>query len=380
MVETYMVSILVALYYLLVKAIQTKRISLFFLSGISLGMLFIFKQVGILPLGGIVVFLYFQEEQAFQKIRALILGVCVSILPVIGYFMFKNALYESFEAIFLYNFLYAGQGYSFSSIAQSLYYLYQVISGTLLLWFLGIIGTVNKPRNRIDTLFIILFVTSFLGSAMGGEFAFSRNYLLLIIPSVGYFAALGIEEINRTVKENNAFKKAIIAGVFFLLVPSVVLQCQAIFAGLYFRGLFNPGGRQVMYTINLTNYNFIQDERQYFNIISYLKSRVSGGDYILDFGAEPEIYLLTGTHAPTRFFYNFPINGVFIHDERQMARKKIFMEEIKRNEPAYIITNKNEERHKPSFINLNFPEFVDYVHKKYYLEKEIDNYLIFKHT
>jgi len=331
-----------------------------------------------LPLGGVCLFLFLKKEQFLQRFFLISLGICSIVLPITVYFVVNNTSFAALEGIFLYNFFYSGQGYTISSLSQSLFYLLQVFFASLLLWFLAVIGLFKRKFTDIDLLFGLFFLFAFLGAAMGGKFAFSKNYLLLVLPSLGYFAAHAIEQLIAYFSKDKFLRNIGILGAAFLLLPTILLQGQAVLAGLYFQGMFNPGQRETIYSLGLPNYNFVTEEKTYFAIASYLNNHTEKDQYILDFGAEPELYLLTNTRTPTRYFYNFPINGVFIHDNRQEERKEMFMSEIQKNKPIYIITNNKEERHKPSLTDLDFPAFKTFLQMHYIHEKTIDNYLIFR--
>lgn len=378
MIEGYMLPFLVLTYLCFWNGIKTKKMLYFFLTGLFAGILFIFKQVGALPLMAIVLFLLIYRTDIIKRYLLLGLGFLTVITPVILYFIAHNSFLEMIDAVFLYNFSYSKQGYSVSSFGQSFYYSLQVIFASLPYWALMTVGMVKKKFDQKDILFALLFIFAFIGIAMGGRFAFTRNYFLLIFPSAGYFVAKAIQEIMKHITVSHFFKKLIIVGLIFLSLPPLLLQSQAILAGLYFREKVHLDKTEIMYAIGLPNYNFIKAERTYYKIGEYIKEHTRRQDYVLDWGAEPEIYLLSNTYSPTRYFYNFPINGVFISDSHQSDRKRIFIKEINSKKPVYIITNKNEERHKPSYSNLDFGDFKDFIHRYYFLEKTIDDYYIFK--
>lgn len=379
MVEAYMVPLVVLIYYFFIKSLSGRLKTFSFITGILLGISFIFKQVGILPLIAIVIYVSIYEKKMFiSRLFYFLAGIFSIVVPFVFYFFLQNAAFEALEAVFLYNFSYSGQGYSFLSIGQSLFYLLQVILATFLFWFLFLVGILKKNRNKFSNLFLLFFIFSFLGAGMGGKFAFSKNYLLLILPSMGYFVGCALEEIREKIIKKTETKILVFVVILFLLLPSVLLQMQAVLAGFYFKGIFNPGSRETIYSIGLPNFNFVEEEKKFYKIAKYVQMNVKEGTPILNWGAEPEMYLLTRTSSSTRFFYNFPLNGIFIKDNYLTQRRKIFIQELAASKPEIIVTNKNEERHKPSFKNLEFTEFKEFVGKNYVLEREIEGYLVFR--
>lgn len=378
MVEGYMLPFVSLTYLYFWNGYKTKKLLYFFLTGIFAGVLFIFKQVGALSLVGIFLFFLIYRVDLVKRCFFLGLGFLAVIVPVVLYFVLNNSFFDLIDAVFVYNFSYSKQGYSISSLGQSFYYTLQVVFASLPYWVLMIVGLAKKKFDQKDILFALLLIFAFIGISMGGKFAFTRNYFLLLFPSAGYFVAKAIHEIKIHMVGSQFFKTLIIIGLIFLSLPPVILQGQTILAGLYFAEKVHLDKTQVMYAVGLPNYNFIIAERSNYKISKYIKEHTRRGDYVLDWGAEPEIYLLSNTYSPTRYFNNFPINGVFISDPHQSERRQVFMEEVNKKKPVYIIANKNEERHKPSFKDLNFPEFKEFVKKHYFLEKFIDNNLIFR--
>lgn len=378
LVESYMIVFLLLLYYFFLQAIKTGKDKFFFMAGLALGVLFIFKQVGLLPLGAIVFHVLLQKRSALSKLVFIFLGFCFLLIPLVCYVLLTHSVSEALDGIFLYNFLYTRQGYSITSIGQSLFYFYQIVSGSYLFWFLALIGLLKKKYTQTDILFLLFLIFAFLGTVLGGKFAFSRNYFLLVLPSLGYFVAKAVSEIQQKFLQNSLQKKIIYGSFLFLLFPSFLIQLQVVLTGLYFQGIFDPGKRETQYALGQVNYTFIQDEKTYYTIAGYLQKHVQKNDYILNWGAEPEVYLLTNTYAPTRYFYNFPLNGVFIKDSLQEERRKTFLQEIIKNKPLYIITNGQEERYKPSFRDMRFPAFQKLIKEDYFLEQTIGNYLLFR--
>lgn len=373
LVEVYMLPLLVFSYYIFYFASKTKKLSLYYSCGILVGLLFLFKQVGVLPLGAMILYLLLKRERLFKSLLTISIGIATPLIPTVLYFLTQNAGKDAWYAIFLYNLSYAGEGYSIQSVSQSLYYVIQVLFATFLYWFLGLNGVLRKKWKNEDVLFLFFLTFSILGTALGGKFAFTRNYFLLVLPAFGYFVAKGVEDLYQMQK-----KQYFLICVFFLL-SSLIFQSQAILTGFYYHNFFNPGEKEAMYTLGLTNYNFIKDAVTFKKIALYLKTHTTKGDFILDWGAEPEVYLLPNLYSPTRFWYNFPINGAFIKNNTLLnSQRNEFMKQIQERNPLYVITNRDEQRYQYAFDKLEFPDFKNFVFKNYSLDTTIDNYLLFK--
>lgn len=372
LVEGYMLPILLSAYYLFVK----KR---YLLTGIFLGILFLFKQVGILPLAGLGLYLVVEKKrEAFIPIMLTGAGIVVALTPFFVYVLRHNILIETWDAVYQYNVLYSRQAVSISSLGQSFYYVVQVILASLLFWTLGAAGLVHRKYTRIDILFLLLLLSSFVGIAMGGRFAFTRHYFLLIFPSLSYFVAKTLDALVVIPKTKflKTFSILSAAAIFF---PSAIMQGQVILSGLYYSEAIDFGKKEMQYLLGLPQYNFIEEQKTYRQIVAYLRRYVSPGDRILDWGAEPELYMFTDTVPPTRYYYNFPLNGVFIKSDPMFAeRRKIFMKEIEENKPIFVIANDTEVKHQPGFDSLDFPEFKNFLHQYYRRETTIGNFIIFR--
>ncbi len=380
LIEGHMLPILIGFYFLFIHALRTHKPRFYIFSGILLGILFLFKQVGILPIFSCIFYLVWRKQfKAWKEILYICIGVLLALAPVAIYFWHHQALHEAFDAIFIYNVYYSKQGYDFRSLGQSAYYSLQVILATLLFWYFAVIGFFKKGKIQTDVLFVLFFLTSFVGVAMGGRFAFTRHYFLLIYPTLAYFAAKALEAWFSRLRKDRFLKMSASMAIVALILPSLIVQSQAALSGLYFRGLLHFKMREAQYLLGMQNYNFVEEEKIFYRITAYLKQRVGENDVILDWGAEQEIYMLTNAHALTRYFYNFPLNGTFItHDPLRESRRIIFMKELEKNNPIYIVGNKEETLHQPSFQELDFPAFKEFLMNNYVIETTIDNFIIWK--
>lgn len=365
LVEGYMLPILVCCYYSFIK----KR---YFLSGIFLGILFLFKQVGILPLGALIFHLI--TEKKYKALTPLILigmGIALSLLPFVYYVEVNGIVKETWDAIYTYNVIYSRQPMTIASMGQSLYYATQVVLGALPFWVLAAVGLAQKKYLRTDILFLLLFLFSLIGTAMGGKFAFTRHYFLLVFPALSYFVAKSFDALA-----HQKFLTFFVAG---LILPSVIMQGQVVLSGLYYADKLGGSQKEMQYLLGLPQYNFVEEQKLSQRVITYLKQYVREGDYIVDWGAEPELYVLTDTAAPTRYYYNFPLNGVFISgDPKLPERRRVFMSEIEKNKPSIIIVNKEATKHQSSFEELDFLEFKKFIGDHYSSQVTIGNFIIFR--
>lgn len=379
LIEGYMLPFLILLFIAFDLALRQGKNIWLVLTGILLGILFLFKQIGILPFGAIVLFLVLEKRlKALTPLLLIMIGIVAAVAPFAAYVIKNNIVNETFDAIFLYNIVYSRQPLEIRSLAQSLYYAMQVILASLLFWVLAATGALQKKYSRLDILFLLLFFASFIGVAMGGKFAFTRHYFLLLFPSLSYFVAKALDDISAFYKQKR-IRLLLIIGTAAVLLPSIIMQVQVLLSGFFYTGTVNFEKREMQYLLGLPQYNYVEEQKITRSVAKYLQARLASAERILNWGAEPELYLYTKTSSSTRYFYNFSLNGTFIKGDPMLAeRRKIFMKEIEENKPIFVIVNGIEVKHQPGFDSLDFPEFKNFLHQYYRRETTIGNFIIFR--
>lgn len=376
--EHIMLVFLPLCYVATIRAMRTNSSHDYFVTGMIIGALTLVKQVGILPFFAIAPYLFFKKKSLLRPVTLMTVGVIVPILPVAFYFVRHHALSDAFTAIVMYNVYYATRTFSFLLLGSSLSNVIQVVRAGLFLWVLLVLGLLLGKKSRYDSLLLLFLAASLFGTAIGGGFAFSNVYFLSVFPAASYFVAKGLEAVIPLIKIRRAKQLFLVALVAFMLSP-IVVQGQAVLAALAVSARIPFRESYLMYPLGLSNYFFVMDQRMVEAISVFLRERLQPGETILDWGAEPNLYLLTGASAPTRFFYNFPVNGTFIRDNPlESAYRRIFLDELGSNPPRFIVTNREETLHQSAFADLQFPEFSEMVADEYELSKEIGNYQIWE--
>lgn len=381
LVEGYMLPVLVFLYYAIIQAYRTNHKGWYFITGICLGILFLFKQIGILPFGAIGLFLFLEKKyKAIAPLILIAIGTIIALIPFAAYIVKNNIASETFDAVFLYNMVYSQQPLEIRSIGQSLYYAMQVILATLLFWVFAATGALQKKYSRLDVFFLLLFFASFIGVTMGGKFAFTRHYFLLLFPSLSYFVAKALREMN-TLYSRRSARVLLSIGTGAILFPSIIMQGQAVLSGLYYTGAINLEKKEMQYLLGLPQYNFVEEQKVTQSVAKYLQRHLAPGDRILNWGAEPELYVYTNTSSPSRYYYNFPLNGIFIKGDSMLPQRRLmFMKELEKDKPMFIIVNNDEGKHQVSFAALEFDEFKTFLGIYYMKDTEIGSFIIFKRS
>lgn len=110
---------------------------------------------------------------------------------------------------------------------------------------------------------------------------------------------------------------------------------------------------------------FVQSER----VAQYLKERTNEGDYIFQWGFEPELYFLSGRRTPVPFISSTILANM--EDPAAAIRQMIVSLENKR--PKYIVV-------QPEWANWpGYDELTQFVNQYYLYETTVEYALVFRH-
>lgn len=378
LIETYMLPVLTLFYLISIRMITQHKYKWYIVSGLLISILLSLKQVGIFPFLPLIPILFFGKKRVIA-IVLICIGLAIGILPWWFYFYSQHAVADALDGIYFYNLTYSRPAFDLSAYGQSLYYIIQVTLAAFPFWILTVLGLFSKRKTELRRLFLAWLLVSVASLFLGGKYAFTRHYFLIVLPAASYFVALALEDIVYILKQTSIVRTYIKIAVLFVFIPPVSLQMQFIISGLYFRDYMPLSIQEAQYVLGLTNYNFITSEKILYRIASYIDDHSKDNASIVEWGAEPEIYLMSKTSAPTKYFYNFPINGLFIQNEPKFDnRRTTFISDITRLRPIYIIMNEKADRHQLSYEDLDFPQLKNILRDRYVLETQIGNYLLFR--
>ncbi len=285
---------------------RAKNIRLTLLSGLLLGIAFLFKIVAIFDFGAFLFFLLFSDESILehlknkryrvyevQKVISFVVGFLILPIIVSLYFLLNGAFSQYISAIFFSNIGYVVYGNDLV-VPQGLL-LFKIFLLFLFSYFLF------KRRKNINpaVIFVLLWFAFSLFNAFFSQRPYS-HYLLVIIPS--FCILLGI------ILEDKKFQKLNIALLFLSLI--LVFNNFTFYAKVlpYYRNFisFVAGEKSVA------------DYQRFFDRITpvdyelslFVKSHTKPDDSIFIWGNNAQLYKLADKLPPGKYTVAYHITGI----------------------------------------------------------------------
>ncbi len=288
------------------KKTQNRNILLVFLSGIILGVSFLFKIVALFDFAAFLIFAAFfidgkflthirnkkYEAYEVKKVLSFILGFAIPIVLTAGFFLTKGALDPFLNATFFSNIGYVGYGNKFI-IPQGLLLIKLLLLGG----FIGFLFLKRKSFNA-TTIFVWIWFAFSLFNAFFSQRPYA-HYLLVLLPS--FSLLLGLVFADKKFQKIN----------IFLVILSLLLISKNF--GVY--------GKPIRYYENflsfITHKKSVSDYQRFFDRItpvdyelaSFIRARTRENDTIFTWGNNAQIYKLTEKLPPGRFTVAYHITG-----------------------------------------------------------------------
>jgi Dolichyl-phosphate-mannose-protein mannosyltransferase len=290
---------------LLLKAIEERRLWLFFWSGVSLGLAFLMKQPGMffVLFGG----LYLARKEWARpldwrgltaRLGTLLFG---ALLPFAVTCLILSAA-GVFKAFWFWTFSYAWQYASSMSTADGLHMFGKttslIFSSAPFIWIIALLGIIALCWRR-DARAYLGFVTGFLFFscvAVCPGLYFRSHYFILMLPAVALLVGIAVASARAGLSQLSPSR---------ILSALPVLFFVAAFAGsiveqrAFFFELDPLAACQILYRGN--------PFAEALPIAEYLKSHSSQEAQIAVFGSEPEIYFYARRHSATGYIYAYPL-------------------------------------------------------------------------
>jgi hypothetical protein len=347
---------------LLLVAIETRRVWLFFASGVLLGLAFLMKQPGILfaAFGG----LYLAKSEyrdkrldwraLASKAGALVLG---TVLP---FAVTCLALFAagSFQKFWLWTFQYSREYASILGLAEGAYNFRvsagQAVKPAFWIWAIAGVGLTALGWNhkaRAQGWFLAgFFLFSCLAVCPG--FYFRQHYFILMLPAIALLAGIAVSAARQSLLESRHKAWAFVPVLVFLaaFADPIFLQreyfftsdpltaCQTVYSG-------NPFPEAVQ-------------------VGEYLKSHASPGARIAVLGSEPEIYFYARRHSATGYIYTYSLMEPQSH-ALEMQQEMIAEIEAARPEFVLFVNVPMSFGRLPDSETLIFSWTDSYVHSQY---------------
>lgn len=290
---------------LLLKAIDTDRLSLYFWSGILVGLAFVMKQPGIFFIffAGLY-FLNAQWKRSAGWRPLAIRGGMLCLGSVLPFLLVCLALWRSgvFPRFWFWTFDYARQYGLALTPLQGSHVLWMMaplaIGSGVFIWLIAAVGLSAIYWNeevRNHSVFLGGFLLfSFLAVCPG--FYFRAHYFVVMLPAVAVFASAGVAAATRELQKPGrtrslrflpallfaaAFIYPVIEQHDFLFELEPTAACQSIYAPNPF-----PEAR---------------------TIGDYIKANTPPNARIAVLGSEPEIFFYAQRHSATGYIYVYPL-------------------------------------------------------------------------
>jgi hypothetical protein len=290
---------------LLLKAMDSTKSRLYFLSGLLLGVAFVLKQPGLFfgLFGGL--YLIVSEWRGDKNWRHLMPRLAIygagGILP---FALTCLALYfwGSFDRMWFWTFSYGQQYATVLSLSEGLSIFLtsaqSVIEPCVPVWILAGVGVAAigwSARGRKYSVFLIGFlIFSFLAVCPG--LYFRPHYFILLLPAVSLLVGLTVswasDELRRRV--SNPIVRAIPA---FVLLGALAFSIENQYEVLF-----------VMDPLSVCHeYYGANPFPEAITIADYINRHTTANAKVAVIGSEPEIYFYSKRHSATGYIYTYPL-------------------------------------------------------------------------
>ncbi len=318
---------------LLLKATESRRLWLYFWSGLFLGLAFLMKQPGIMfaVFGGL--YLVKAEWQTWlhrrrEFWRKACLYACGVVLPF-AVTCLLLAITGGFGNFWFWTFLYARQYATTIGIREGLdtlrLILPKVVLPAFMIWLLAGVGLSAMAWNRMARSQSFFLVTFFLCSAAAvcPGLYFRQHYFILLLPAIALLAGVAVGCATASLKQH-------LRSRVWAALPLVVFI--AAFAGSLYpqrNYLFKTGPFIASRMIYGTNPFPEADEVAY-----YIKNHSAKDARVAVLGSEPEIYFYADRRSATGYIYTY---GLMEEQPYAGEMQEQMIREIEAAQPEYIV-------------------------------------------
>jgi hypothetical protein len=224
--ETFMIFFLVLAVYFYIPANEKNSYWHYLFVGILIGLSAIMRQTGALLLFVITLHRVYNRDtikRFLQSIGILIIGVLLSIIPIIIYFQAVNALSDAIYDIILYKLSYS---YGFTLFKTLEIFINQVFLQNIILWIVGLGGALFalERRKNYDFFLVAWFLISFFViMVMSTPY---DHYYIQGMPAISLLGGIFVEKlinIHEKIVKGNPQSKAFASSIKWLLVSFVLI-------------------------------------------------------------------------------------------------------------------------------------------------------------
>ncbi len=318
---------------LLLRAMESRRLKDFFLSGLVLGMAAIIKQPAFYFVAFALFYLVYSQmvkdrlrfSQCAAKLEIFVLGIIIPFALVCVFMqlagVFDKFIFWTFEYALAHgsvNSLSKGFGI-FRSIAP------WIIAPASLFWFLAAVGLSAiywDDAARKHAVFLIGFLAaSFLALSLG--LFFRPHYFILTLPAVALLTGTGVSSLTRLMKRSGDNPVIKWAPVIITALAAIVFLASE---GDY---LFFQSPHEVSRSTYGAN-PFVES----IKIARYIKERTSPDDRIAVLGSQPEIFFYADRLSASRFTVLYTLTG---GNKFAVELQEEMIRDIQAAHPKYLV-------------------------------------------
>ena len=290
---------------LLLKAIESKRLSTFAWSGLLLGLAFLMKQPGIFFFLFALLWLLrcqWKRPVPWRSIAAqsgaVILGFTLPLLLTVLVLMRAGVM----QKFWFWTFSYASQYGTIRQFSDGLQTLWEsglsVAGPAAAVWIIAAVGVVAlfwNPDTRRYWLFTLGFLAFSFAAVCPGLY-FRPHYFVLLLPAVALLCAVAVSSAATMLVKSRQ-------NAAWAAVPSLVFLAALGFAVIGQREFFFEQD-PITACRSLYSGNPFPEA---LKIADFLKNHSAEGDRIAVIGSEPEIYFYSGRRSATGYVYMYPL-------------------------------------------------------------------------
>jgi 4-amino-4-deoxy-L-arabinose transferase-like glycosyltransferase len=310
---------------LLVLGVQMRHAGLLGLAGICVGLTTLAKPVGaglLLPLCLGPLLLAWPLR---RRLAALALGLAGALLPLLLstlYFWWQRALPAAYEALIIYNRIYAAESLSFGWNPLWLWRIWQPMLPLVLPGLVGLVVTLRDPSATPAHTITAAWGLTLLATALLSLRDFP-HYYLAAVPAFSLWAGALISTIVSRAPWRIA-QRSLAAPLGLMLLAG--LLAPAMLALWPLRSMSPQQQIQTLYADEGVAHFWPA-----VAVAGYIAAHVPPGQPIFIWATEPQIYYLADRRPAVRFPYDYPI------DRLPGARDEV-LAELRRAPPPFIVT------------------------------------------
>jgi 4-amino-4-deoxy-L-arabinose transferase-like glycosyltransferase len=317
----------------LLKAIDSKNIKMFFISGLLFGLAFTIKQHAIFFIAFALSYFTLKTITARPiNPKRLIAGNSLLLIGAALPFLLSCAiLYNAgvFSKFWFWTFTYADEYASIVSLPDALQIFMkavpQVIDSWYFLWIIAGIGLTSifwNDKSRTNRYFLLgFFFFSFLTVCPG--FYFRKHYFIPLLPAIAMLAG-----VATTTSIQWLYEKKIAPLV--QIIPGFIIAAAIIYPvvnlGDFFFKATPVAACRMMYGLN--------PFPESIKIAEYIKAHTNKDDRIAVIGSEPQIYFYADRKSATGYIYTYGLMEPHSYASKMQLE---FIREIETSRPQYIV-------------------------------------------